>query len=107
MKDTRAAKDNLLDDFSAVIADSQELLRAMASASGERADTLRGDLNRKLGDARARLSNLQDSALERGRAAVTYTDDYVRENPWQSIAIGAGVAAVVGIAIGLVLADRR
>jgi ElaB/YqjD/DUF883 family membrane-anchored ribosome-binding protein len=38
---------------------------------------------------------------------VTYTDDYVRENPWQSIAIGAGVAAVVGIAIGLVLADRR
>jgi ElaB/YqjD/DUF883 family membrane-anchored ribosome-binding protein len=68
---------------------------------------LRGDLERKLGEARKRLADLQDSALEQGRAAVKYTDEYVHENPWQSIAIGAGVAALVGIAIGALLADRR
>jgi len=45
--------------------------------------------------------------VERGRAAVEQTDEYVHENPWQSIAIGAGVAALVGIAIGVMLADRR
>ena len=107
MTESQVAKERLLEDFSAVIADSQALLRAMASSTGDRASSLRGDLERKLGDARKKLDDLQDSALERGRAAVQYTDEYVHENPWQSIAIGAGVAAVVGIAIGLMLADRR
>ena len=106
-QDSQAAKEQLLDDFSAVIADSQALLKAMASSSGERASSIRGDLERKLGDARKRIEDLQDSALERGRAAAKYTDEYVRDNPWQSIAIGAGVAAVIGIAIGVLLADRR
>ena len=107
MADSQAKKDKLLDDFTTVIEDSQALLKAMASAGGERADSLRGDLSRKLGDARKRLEDLQDSAVERGRAAAQYTDEYVHDNPWQSIAIGAGVAAVVGIVVGLLLADRR
>ena len=107
MARTREAKDKLFEDFGVVIEDSQQLLKAMAAAPGERATALRGDLERKLGEARKRLADLQDGAMERGRAAVEYTDEYVRENPWQSIAVGAGVAALVGIAIGVMLADRR
>ena len=107
MANTQAAREKLLEDFSVVIEDSQQLLKAMAAAPGERAQALRGDLERKLGEARKRLTDLQDGALERGRAAVQYTDEYVHDNPWQSIAVGAGVAAVVGIVIGLMLADRR
>jgi ElaB/YqjD/DUF883 family membrane-anchored ribosome-binding protein len=107
MASTRDAKDKLLEDFGVVIEDSQQLLKAMAAAPGERATALRGDLERKLGEARKRLSDLQDSALERGRAAAQYTDEYVHENPWQSMAVGAGVAVLVGIAIGVILADRR
>ena len=107
MGNTRDAKDKLVDDFSTVIEDSQALLRAMASAPSERAQALRGDLERKLGDARKRLGDLQDGAMERGREVAQYADEYVHDNPWRSIAIGAGVAAVVGIAIGVMLADRR
>ena len=107
MANTQAAREKLLEDFSVVIEDSQQLLKAMAAAPGERAQALRGDLERKLGEARKRLTDLQDGALERGRAAVQYTDEYVHDNPWQSIAVGAGVAAVVGIVIGLMLSDRR
>lgn len=107
MANTQAARDKLFEDFSIVIEDSQQLLKAMSAAPGERASALRGDLERKLGEARKRLGDLQDGALERGRAAVQQTDEYVHDNPWQSIAIGAGVAALVGIAIGVMLADRR
>jgi ElaB/YqjD/DUF883 family membrane-anchored ribosome-binding protein len=107
MGNTQAAKDKLLEDFGTVIEDSQQLLRAMASAPSERVQALRGDLERKLGEARKRLGDLQDSALERGREAARYTDEYVHDNPWQSIAIGAGVAALIGVAIGAMLADRR
>ena len=107
MANTQAAREKLLEDFSVVIEDSQALLKAMAAAPGERASALRGDLERKLGDARKRIGDLQEGALERGRAAVEQADEYVRENPWQTIAIGAGVAALIGIAIGVMLADRR
>ena len=107
MGNTRTARDKLLEDFGVVIEDSQELLKAMAAAPSERAQALRGDLERKLAEARKRLGELQDATLERGRAAVRQTDEYVRENPWESIAVGAGVAAIVGIAIGLMLGDRR
>ena len=107
MGNTRAAKDKLLEDFGVVIEDSQALLKAMAAAPSERASALRGDHERKLAEARKRLEELQDSALERGREAARQTDEYVHDNPWQSIAVGAGVAAIVGIAIGVMLADRR
>jgi len=107
MANTQAAKEKLFEDFGLVIEDSQQLLKAMAAAPGERAQALRGDLERKLGEARKRLDEIQGTAMERGRAAVQQTDEYVHDNPWQSIAIGAGVAAIVGIAIGVMLADRR
>ena len=107
MANTRDARDKLLEDFGVVIEDSQQLLKAMASAPGERATALRGDLERKLGEARKRLTDLQDVAMERGRAAARYTDEYVHDNPWQSMAVGAGVAVIIGIAVGVMLADRR
>jgi ElaB/YqjD/DUF883 family membrane-anchored ribosome-binding protein len=107
MANTQAAKDKLFEDFGVVIEDSQALLKAMAAAPGERVQGLRGDLERKLAEARKRLEELQDATLERGREAARQTDEYVHDNPWQSIAVGAGVAALIGIAIGVLLADRR
>ena len=104
--DTQATREKLLDDVNTVIADSEQLLKTMASAGAEKAQSLRADLVRKLEIARERLDEIEDMALERTRAAVKQTDEYVRENPWQSIAIAAGIAAIVGAVIGLLL-NRR
>ena len=103
MANTQAAKEKLFEDFGLVIEDSQQLLKAMAAAPGERAQALRGDLERKLGEARKRLDEIQGTAMERGRAAVQQTDEYVHENPWTLI----GVAAAVGLIVGLVIASER
>ena len=104
--DTTAAREKLLEDVSAVIADSEQLIKAMASAGGEKAQALRGDLERKLAMARERLDEIEEMALARTREAARQADEYVHENPWQSVAIAAGVAALVGVLIGL-LASRR
>jgi ElaB/YqjD/DUF883 family membrane-anchored ribosome-binding protein len=106
MAETQAAKQKLMEDFSAVLDDSRQLLKEMASAPLDKATSLRGDLDRKLRDARDRLDEFQGAALERGRAAVRQADEYVHENPWETVAVGAGVAALVGIAIGFLLARR-
>jgi len=104
--DTQAARDKLLEDVSAVIADSEQLLKAMASAGGEKAQVLRGDLERKLAMARERLDEIEAMALARTREAAKRADAYVHENPWQSLAIAAAAAAFVGVLVGLLL-NRR
>ncbi|MGE5616876.1 MAG: DUF883 family protein, partial [Bacillota bacterium] len=85
---------------------SEKLLKSMASASTEKAQGLRADLERKLELARERLDEIEELALARTREAAKQADAYVHENPWQSIAIAAGVAAIVGISVGLLL-NRR
>jgi len=38
--------------------------------------------------------------VERTRAAAQATDDYVHDNPWQAVSIGAGVGFLVGFILG-------
>ena len=93
------ARDQLVDDFNKVIGDAESLLRAMGSVPGEKASELRASVQQRLETTRQRVRNLQDKTT----AAVRATDDYARENPWMLM----GIAAGVGILIGLALAPSR
>lgn len=55
-----------------------------------------------LDTARTRLKAMQGSATEMGEEAVRATETYVRDNPWQAV----GVAAAVGLLLGLLLSRR-
>ena len=90
----------------AVKSDMQQLMES-AKASGKA----------ELAAAAERLSSymgaIADSAIalkQKGREQVQYvadtTDTYVHDKPWQSVAIGAGIGAAVGFALGC-LATRR
>jgi len=103
MSDTQAAREKLVDDFLAVIADSEELLEALVASGSDKAEALRSDLDQKLQDARERLGKLQKDAVDGSRAIAQQTDKYVRANPWQSVAIGAGAGLVAGLVIGMLI----
>jgi len=102
-KDVSAAREQLLRDFNQVVSDTEELLRSLASVGGEKAAAARESVEENLATAKKRLRDLQGSAVERATDAARATDDYVHENPWQVIAIAAGV----GVLVGLVLSARR
>jgi ElaB/YqjD/DUF883 family membrane-anchored ribosome-binding protein len=98
------AKQQLVDDFNRVVSDTEALLRAMASVPGEKASALRASVEDNLKAAKTRVREIQGAAYEKGTAAARATDEYVHENPWTLI----GVAAAVGLIVGLVIAsDRR
>lgn len=92
----------LVKDFGDVLAEAESLLKQAASETGDRASDLRSQVESKLLSAKLALQDLQDDAVDRAKAAAKVTDDYVRDNPWQSI----GAAAAVGFLIG-VLVSRR
>jgi len=99
-----ATKHRLIEDFNAVVEDAQKLLNALANTGAEKGTALRASAERSLEVARARLRELQDGAYERSKAAAKATDEYVHENPWQSVGVVAVVAGVAGLLIGLMLA---
>ena len=106
MNETQAAQDKLMEDFTTVVADTERLLKTLASATGEKAQVVRADIERNLQMARARLGEIERAAVERSRAAARATDEYVHEHPWQSIMAASAVAAIAGMVVGLLIARR-
>jgi ElaB/YqjD/DUF883 family membrane-anchored ribosome-binding protein len=106
MNEAQVARDKLLQDFNEVVADTEQLLKSVASAGGEKTQALRANVEQSLKVAKERLHKLEDTAVERTRAAAKATDQYVHVHPWESIGIAAGIAGVVGIVVGLLL-NRR
>jgi ElaB/YqjD/DUF883 family membrane-anchored ribosome-binding protein len=94
--------DQLVADLKTVMLDAEALLKATSSQTGEKVQEVRAKAEQSLQAARARLTEIEDEALKRAREVAEATDEYVRENPWQSV----GIAAGVGLLIGLLLSRR-
>jgi ElaB/YqjD/DUF883 family membrane-anchored ribosome-binding protein len=99
----RVTSDKLMADLRVVAADMEQLLKATASQTGQHVAQARARAAESLKECKARVIDLQEAALAKSRAAGRATDDYVRANPWQAIAIGA----IVGLAVGSLLACGR
>lgn len=95
----QASKERLVADFEALIADTEELLGATAASGGEKVAAARAKMADRLADAKDKLLSVQQSVVERTKATAKATDDYVRGNPWQSVAIAGGVGFVLGFLV--------
>ena len=94
------SKDKLLQDFKAVVADAEELLRATASQAGEKVAVARERIQDSLHQAKVKLAEAEDIIVQKSRQAARATDDYVHENPWQAVSAAAAVGLVIGLLIG-------
>ena len=92
--------DKLRDDLRALVGDMEQLLKATASQTGQHMAQVRARAEESLQAAKLRIAEAQESALVRTRAAGRATDVYVRENPWQVVAIAAAAGLVLGLALG-------
>lgn len=98
-KNTNVDKDQLMEEFKALVADTESLLQHSAELTGDKAEELRGQINSSLKRARQALSATEQAMLERGKEALHSSEEYVRENPLQSLAIGAGVGLLLGLLV--------
>jgi len=97
-----ASKEKLMEDLRLVVADAEELLRATASQAGEGAVAARARIQESLQVVKGRLSAAEAAVIERARQAAKATDQYVHDNPWQSI----GISVCAGVIVGMLIARR-
>jgi len=94
--------DKLVEDLKIVMRDAEALIKATSAQTGEKIQEVRVRAEESLRQARTRLNAIEDEALQRAREVADATEEYVRENPWQSL----GIAAGVGMLVGLLLSRR-
>ncbi len=92
----RVTTDKLIADLKVLAADMEQLLKATASQTGQHVAQVRAKAEESLKAVKVRAADLQDAALARTRVVGRMTDDYVRANPWQVMAIGAAAGLVLG-----------
>lgn len=95
-----ASRDKLLSDLKILLGDADAYLRVSAGQAGEAYAAARARLEATLGSVRVQLKEVTRELAEKTRAAAQGADSYVHENPWQSVALGAGVGLLAGLLIG-------
>ena len=93
------SKDKLVIDLKSLMSDAEELLKLTAEQQGGKLDDLRARIGDRVAIARERLADAEAAIVDTGRKAVRVTDDYVHENPWQSVGVAAGVAFLLGLLV--------
>jgi len=80
------------DDLGTLAADARELLSATADVAGEKVGVARKRLTAALERAKEIGGCVRDKAVAGAKA----TDEAIHEHPYQAIAIGVGVGAILG-----------
>ena len=97
-----SSRDKLVDEFSSVLNEAEDMLKRAANETGEKAKDLRAQVEAKLLAAKLQLQELQGMAADRAKEAARATDDFVHDHPWQVV----GIAAAIGFVAGLLM-NRR
>jgi len=83
----------LAEELRALVSEAEALLRTstetVSAAGREQAEATIADL-------RKRLASLERQVRDRARDV----DDYVRDNPWQAVAVAGAVALLLGLIMG-------
>jgi ElaB/YqjD/DUF883 family membrane-anchored ribosome-binding protein len=93
------ARDQLMSDLKSVIQDAEVWLRNGSQMTGEELQAAKAKFERTLSSAKADLIRLEETVVEKTKEAAKATDEYVKENPWKSVGIGAAAGLVIGLLI--------
>ena len=99
-------RETLIDEFNAVIAETEQLLKSVATAGSDKAGAFKTSVEQGLAAAGERLARIKEESMNQAGAAARATDEYVQENPWRAIGVAAAVSALAGLVAGLLIARR-
>jgi ElaB/YqjD/DUF883 family membrane-anchored ribosome-binding protein len=92
--------EKLMHDMRLVVTDAEDLLKATAGQTGERIEKVRAKAEESLRAARNRLQIAGKTVQEGTQQAVRSVNEQVHQSPWTAVGIAAGVGLVIGILLG-------
>jgi len=92
-------RDQLLSDLKTVVQDAEAWLRHSGQLTGDELKAAKAKFERTIGKAKDDIVRLEEAAVEKAKIAYKATDEYVQENPWKAVGVGAAVGVVIGLLI--------
>ncbi|MES2127416.1 MAG: DUF883 family protein [Pseudomonadota bacterium] len=94
-----SARDQLMDNLRSVITDAESWLSKGAKDGGVDWANAKAKFETTLHNAKEDLVRLEQAVVEKTKVAAKATDEYVKENPWKAVGLGAAVGVVIGMLI--------
>jgi ElaB/YqjD/DUF883 family membrane-anchored ribosome-binding protein len=95
--DTAQTPKELLDELQTLVTEAEAMIAGAATEhSADAFDSLRS----RFGAAQERFTDAYAGARKKVVAGAKYTDEAIRANPYQSLAIAAGVGLIIGVLAG-------
>jgi ElaB/YqjD/DUF883 family membrane-anchored ribosome-binding protein len=91
------------EELRSIVDHAEALLAALGDEGDAKVGSLRERVAHSIDTARVRLDEMQSDADRASERAAAAFEQWIMDNPWTTVAIGAGV----GLAIGILLASRR
>ena len=83
----------LAEELRALVGDAEALLR---TSTGTASAAEQQQAEATLAELRARMAAVEAQVRSRAREV----DSYVRDNPWQAVAVAGGIALLIGLIMG-------
>lgn len=87
----------LLSELKALVSEAETM---MADSASEQSSEVLGSLRDRFTAAQERFSDIYAGTKKKVIAGAKYTDTTIRENPYQALAVAAGVGVLVGVLLG-------
>jgi ElaB/YqjD/DUF883 family membrane-anchored ribosome-binding protein len=94
---TAKTPQDLLDDLHALVAEAEKMMGDTLTEHSEDSITA---LRSRFDAAQERFADVYAGARKKVIAGAKYTDEKIRANPYQSLAIAAGVGLLLGVLLG-------
>ena len=96
-------RDQLLSDLKSVIQDAEAWLTKGSQMTGDEFQAAKAKFERTLTTAKDEIIRIEEAVVEKTKYAAKATDEYVHENPWKAVTVGA----TIGLLAGLLISSSR
>lgn len=103
MADFESQKKDLMKEVRSVLDEVENLYENASDDGSDKGKELKARVHDKLNKTKSKMSELEDTLVEKARATAERTDEMVREQPYYAI----GIAAAVGFVAGVLLSRGR
>jgi ElaB/YqjD/DUF883 family membrane-anchored ribosome-binding protein len=93
---TAAQSAALAEELRNVMRQAEKLVTALSEDREEAFVELRDRMNAAVADAKQRLAEFEEHAARLKDSAGAAVDEYVRENPWTAVGVGALLGLILG-----------
>ena len=92
-------REQLMSDLKSVLQDAEQWLRNGSQLTGEELAAAKARIQARLANVKDDVIAFEQAVVERTKEAARATDEYVHENPWKAVGIGAAVGLLLGVVI--------